>query len=411
LLHDIVRMASGGAIAQAAPLLVTPILTRFYTTTDFGELGVFSTLLMGLSLVVSGRYEIAVPLPEADEDAYDLLSLSLTVTAIASAALLGIGALVLLFAPESALSSLGLTAVVVLGLAPGVMAGSVMQSCSYWLTRTGDFKAVARARSGLGIGIAAASVAFGALGVRHGLVTSMLAGYALTMLAIGAHTWRRLGTLRRMPERARLLAAARGYREFPLLNTPHAALDTLKESATLMIAGGLFGPTVMGLLSQTLRVLRTPMSLIGQAVAQVYYPRAARLEAQGESLEPLTRKTMKGILGVSIPLYLAAFAFGPWFFGAVFGPEWVESGTYARVLAPWLSLVLVLSALSSLPVIKRRQPSALGLNVIETIARFAGILIGGRLGGALGAVAGIAVAGLAIGLVQFAWFRRLARGA
>ncbi|MCE5191384.1 MAG: oligosaccharide flippase family protein [Actinomycetia bacterium] len=407
-LQNVGRLASGTAIAQAAPLLATPILTRLYTPVQFGEYGVFVALLMGLSVVVSGRYEVAVPLPKSDDKAYSLLALSLIVSVMLSAVLAVTGVVASVIVDPKALASLGVTSRTVIMLPVGILFAAVMQSAGYWFTRQGAFRIVALARSLMGIITALAAIALGAVGISSGLIVSVLMGYVVTGSVLLVALIRRTRGMTAGISGASLKAVAREYREFPLLNSPHALLDTARESLTLMLTGALFGPTVLGFLSQTLRVLRAPMSLIGQAVSQVFFPRASRAHAEGTSLAPLTRRTMRGVLAVSVPIYLAVLVAGPWLFSVVFGPTWRQSGVYAQILSPWLALVLVVSSLSTLPIIKRQQPRALAINVVETATRLIALLVGARFAGVRGAIAGIAIAGLLVGMGQLAWYRHLA---
>ncbi len=407
-MRNVGRLASGTAIAQAAPLIAIPILTRLYTPVQFGEYGLFMVLLMGLSLVVSGRYEIAVPLPESDKRAFDLLVLSLLVSVALSALLACAAAGAYFLVGPKALAVAGITSRTIIVLPLGVLFAAVMQSCSYWFTRKGAFKMVARARSLVGVSTALGGIALGAVGVSSGLIVSLVAGYVVTgsilLLALGRSTRGMTTGI----SAGSLRAAAREFREFPLLNSPNALLDTARESLTLMLIGALFGPTLLGLVSQTLRVLRAPMSLIGQAVAQVFFPMASRLHAEGKSIVALTRRTMRGVLAVSIPTYLVVLLAGPWLFSIVFGPQWREAGVYAQILSPWLALVLVVSSLSMLPIIRRQQPRALLVNVIETFSRLVAVLVGARVAGVTGAIVGIAIAGFAVGMGQLVWYRHLA---
>ena len=66
-------------------MAITPILTRLYTPEDFGLLAVFVALTAILGSISSGRYELAIMLPENDEDSINiaalcfLLSISLSI--------------------------------------------------------------------------------------------------------------------------------------------------------------------------------------------------------------------------------------------------------------------------------------------------------------------------------------------
>jgi O-antigen/teichoic acid export membrane protein len=404
--HNVIQLATGTAIAQIAPLLVTPLLARLYSPTQFGEFGIFSTFLLGLSIIASGRYEIAVPLPESNRTSFDLVVLSVLISVTFSlliAAIVGLSRSL----GGGVATILGLRENAMLLLPVGVLLASVMQSCSYWLTRNGRFTVVARARSTHGLLTAGSAVMMGALGLSAGLLVSVLVGYLAGAAVLAAAVVTTDGKRIREIKVVRLWQALKDFREFPFFNGSNALMDAVRESGTLVVFSVLFGTASTGFLTQTLRILRAPVSLLGQAVAQVYFPAVGKAQAEGRSVRELTARTIKSILAVAVPLYLVILVSGPWLFSLVLGEEWVTSGVYARILSPWLALVLVLSSLSLLPVARKVQHKALGLNAIETTARFVGLFVGGRLGGPVGAVMGMAVGGLATGGVQLAWYWRL----
>ncbi len=64
--------AGYGVIAPVAGLLAAPILTRLYSPAEFGVLGTFAAVMAAALSLVNLRYEVAVPLPQKDEEAYSL---------------------------------------------------------------------------------------------------------------------------------------------------------------------------------------------------------------------------------------------------------------------------------------------------------------------------------------------------
>jgi len=406
---DVAHMMTGTAVAQALPLLVTPILARQYAPEQFGEFGVFTTLVLGLSLVVSGRYEIAVPLPRCPGRAFRLFSLSVLLAIASSALLAALCAWVLVAGASDSLPA-SLTDFTLVVLAPAVLISSLAQSCSYWLTRSGRFRAIAFARAAQGVSTAASGVAFGAFGIAHGLVWSLLLGQSVSLLIAAAAVVRHDRYRIRRIRFNGLRGAARAYREFPLVNAAHAGVDTIRDSGTLLIFSALFGTAAAGQLTQAMRILRAPMSLIGQSVAQVMFPRVSATVASGQSPTGVVKPVATTIAAVSAVFYSIVFLAGPWLFTTVLGDEWAEAGTYARILAPWLAVVLVASTLSLLPVIFRRQTAALALNVGDTALRLTGLVVGSLLG-PIGAVTGLTVTGLMAGSIQLVWYRALVRNA
>ena len=56
-------MMSGTLVAQILLICVTPILTRLYTVEDFGNLSVFMSILSMLTVGSTGKFELAIVLP------------------------------------------------------------------------------------------------------------------------------------------------------------------------------------------------------------------------------------------------------------------------------------------------------------------------------------------------------------
>ena len=75
--RHVVTLASGTAMGQLLLVLALPVLTRLYSPADYGALAVYSATLTVLLVLVSLRFEVAIPLPEDDQVAGSLLALSL----------------------------------------------------------------------------------------------------------------------------------------------------------------------------------------------------------------------------------------------------------------------------------------------------------------------------------------------
>jgi len=69
LLRATLTLLAGGALAQALPLLLGPLLTRLYSPQDFGAFHLFAAVATNLAVVACGRYEFALPLARAANEA------------------------------------------------------------------------------------------------------------------------------------------------------------------------------------------------------------------------------------------------------------------------------------------------------------------------------------------------------
>ena len=76
MLRATLTLLAGGALAQALPLLLGPLLTRLYSPEEFGAFHLFSAVAVNLSVVACARYEFALPMVRHEQEARDLLRLS-----------------------------------------------------------------------------------------------------------------------------------------------------------------------------------------------------------------------------------------------------------------------------------------------------------------------------------------------
>ena len=68
-MRDILVLTSGVGLSQLIPLLLLPILTRFFSPTEFGVLAVYMAIVQLLAISSTFRLEMAVILPKKDTDA------------------------------------------------------------------------------------------------------------------------------------------------------------------------------------------------------------------------------------------------------------------------------------------------------------------------------------------------------
>ena len=62
-------LTSGVSFSQLIPLLLLPVLTRFFSPTDFGVLAIFMAIIQLIAISTTLRLEMAIVLPKKDTDA------------------------------------------------------------------------------------------------------------------------------------------------------------------------------------------------------------------------------------------------------------------------------------------------------------------------------------------------------
>jgi O-antigen/teichoic acid export membrane protein len=389
LLRASLTLAAGGALAQALPLLLGPLLTRLFTPAEFGIFHLFAAVAANLGVVACGRYEFALPLAQDESEAHALRRLALRLLA-ATTGLCALGAAGWFWAGAGAW---------VAWLPLAVAAAGALSLATLWATRAQRFRALAAARvlqyGGAALAQATAGWAgAGVTGLIAAPIAAALAATALLRLPLGSGGSTAGG----------LRDAALRHRAFPLLNTPHAFAGALQDTLSVALIAAALGPSAAGFWGLALRYLKAPATLVGGAVSQALYPKLAEAGAT-----PAARRAVRRVMALlallATPLVVALWLGAPWAFAVFFGSEWQEAGELARALSLYIGLHFVASPLGVVTMAWRAQGWALKLALAGQVVFVAALALGLQQGGLRGA--GWAVSG-AMALYFGFYFWRLA---
>jgi len=386
LLRATLTLMAGGALAQALPLLLGPLLTRLYTPTQFGLYHLFAAVAANVAVVACARYEHALPLARDDAEAHALVALCRWIL-LAVMAFSAIGAVGW---------ALSIGALWPLWLPAAVGAFGWLSLATLVAVRAQRFGALATSRVLQHGGGAALQAAAGAAGAGlGGLVVAPIAA------ALAAAAWLRprLGQGWKV-SRSAMKAVAQRHRDFPVLNTPHAFLGALQDTLAVALIAAWQGPAAAGFWGLALRYLKAPATLVGGAVSQALYPALAAGGAATEEGRSAVRRVMRTLALLALPLVLALWLFAPAAFAGAFGEAWREAGELARALALYIGVHFVASPLSVATMAWGAQAWALKLSLVGQTLFIAALASGLAIGG-LNAAGWAVSAAMA---VYFGWF-------
>lgn len=390
-------------MAQVLTMLAYPILMRLFDPTDFGLFALFGAIVMTVSVTASWRYELAIVLARSEEEAVNLLALSMAVVLGMSL----LSALVLVVAGGPLLRSFGVEDVenmdgLLFWLPLGIFCAASYTVMSYWATRYKLFKRLSLSNVFRSAGVAGAQMGLGFLGMgAPGLVLGQIAGQVVAVLALSTQIilrdWRRMIRVVGLGEMLRL---AKVHRDFALYNMPRALLNSTTISVPSILLTAFFGPHVAGLYWFAYRLLEMPMTLLGDATRRVFYQRAVELAHQGKELSAVFLRTSGGLALIAAPPAVLLALAGPWMFGLVFGQAWQESGVYMQWLVIWWFMRFVnLPSIMLVPVLGL-QRAFLMLEAAAIVPRFLVIPFAALYADAHAAIAGYAAVGFAFHLTS-----------
>lgn len=396
-------LLTGTSIAQLVPILLTPVLSRLFTPEEFGVFAFYSSLVTFLSIFATGRYELAILLPKEQKDAVNILGLSFLVlisftilTSLLSFFLSGY-----LFSFER-IRVLG----VWLYLIPLLVffLGGV-NIFTAWNNRNKKFGITSLSKitmygsdgvSSALIGFNKNAVAFNWESIKsvfskshiisskfgwhfQGLILSKFIGLFASFLYLGGLFFKNQRHLLKDISKSEMKSMSKIHRDFPRINMLHALTDELKTSGLSLIILTFFFERILGIYNMTYRILRAPLSIIGTSFSQVFYQNAAEKYANKELITPFVKRTTQKLFLIGLPLFVLIFLFAPVVFTFVLGEKWSEAGVYARYLTPWLFVNFVVSPVSQLAIILKKQFAFWMINLFSNILIFVAILLAGTI--------------------------------
>lgn len=364
--RHILTVFSGTFVAQVFSFLILPFLAILYTPVEMGIRGVFLAVHATFAIAMNGGYELAIMLPEKDEETNRLLGLSLVLALVLSLfiaslmALLGSWFWKFIETPEL----IAWQYLLVLSL----LFEGLNQPLRIYVNRFKHYKVLTYSKMAQPMVGGLCMLALGYLGWGfEGLVLGGVIGQLAAMLILVGDGFL---ILKKYPinwSPGALRGVAITYQDFPKKGMGSGWLNVLSSQLPMYILPATFGKEVTGHFHLAQKALMMPFAMVGKAVGDVFYEQASKAKARGQkSLERLTRQTFKYLgLGALIPAVLV-MAFAPAVVNWFPDPEWHAAGGYMRWLMPWVYTTLLAIPLSFIMDVERR----LGFQLLYQVASF-----------------------------------------
>lgn len=352
--RNVITLMTGTALAQALPIAITPILTRMYTPDEFGVFAVYIAICSILAVLVTGRYELAIIVPEHDEDAINIMALSIGLSFIISLSLLMI---ILLVGGEIA-RLLGSTSIgnwlYFVPLTTLVM--GCYQSLNYWANRRSYYKRMATSRVLQTASTSTIQLSTGLLKTGPlGLILGQFFGQLISVIFLARSVFSQEKEQISKINKKKIRKVAKRYNNFPKYLIAAHGFNTGSSQSPVLLLSGLFATSVSGLYMLTNRVLSAPIALVATAIGEVFRQQASKEYAQTGQCKAIYLQTIKKLTLLSVIPFTVLFVFSEEIFSLVFGKDWVEAGVISKILMPVFFLRFISTPLSSMFMIAEAQ--------------------------------------------------------
>jgi O-antigen/teichoic acid export membrane protein len=367
VLASILLILKSSVFVQILLFALSPIITRLYTPSDFGLYTVYFSLLSLFSMIVSLRYDIAIPVPKANIRALYLMVIALICMAFLSSVvfLICVGFdknIAALFKQQNLINYLMI-------LPFGLIVVGVYNIVTYYSVRSCLFSLIARAKIFQGLGMILTQLLLGLAALRSlGLILGTLVGHASGALVILWSYKKNRKAFFKLINGRYIAKIAKRYYKFPLYSTPAILINSLGMYLPAIIFSMLYGSIVAGWYGLVLQAVAAPLGLIGQAVGQVYTGQGANLKNQGNisQLRTLYLKIMLISFSVAFPFVIILFFFGASIFSFIFGQIWYDAGYFSQILSFMLLIEFSVVGPSQNLALLERQDLNLYWNILFT---------------------------------------------
>lgn len=378
---NVLKLTSGSVIAQGLGILVAPILTRLFAPEAFGVAALFTSIAAVVGVVACLRYELAIMLPKTDEEAANLLGLSVFFTFVIST----ITALIILLAGNFITALLDTpTLKPYLWMIPiAVFVNGLFLAFNYWNSRTKHFGKLSIARVVRSVTTQATRLGGGFAGFVSGgiLIAGDVLGYLVSTTILCSQIWRDNRRLFKGNIRwARMVAGLKRYKKFPIYSIWSALLNTASQQLPILFLAYFFSPKIVGFFALGRQMLNLPINLIGQAIGQVFFQKAADAHHRTGDLPKVVEEVFKRLVSLGIFPLLLLTLIGKEVFSVMFGARWAEAGSYVQILALWTFLQFISSPISTLYVVFEKQGFGLFFDTLLFVTRATSLIIGGMSG-------------------------------
>ena len=352
LLKNTSVLVSGTIVAQLVPILLQPILRRYFSPESFGVYSVYTSLLGIFVAVSSIKYDQAIVLPRNDKEAENVLALSLFI----NIAFCVVSAAIVVLFSDSLLGVLNISERYrsVLYLVPlGIFLISTFQIFNYWLIRKKAFLAISTnkfVRRGVE---GFAQIIFAFVKNAKGLVVGDVFGQIGNVLVTICQSVKKGFKFEHL-SLSKIRYVARKYSEFPKYNLVPGFMSACSFLLPAIMINKFYTSEYAGYFDLSKLLLSIPMALVASAVSSILLQKVSDKFTRNESVIVDLKQIAVLVFTIAFVEIVTVVLLGETLFCFCFGQEWLLSGEISKILVWSYALNFITSSFTSVFVSLRK---------------------------------------------------------
>ncbi|WJC94200.1 type 8 capsular polysaccharide synthesis protein Cap8K [Staphylococcus aureus] len=362
---DSFLMILSSGIAQVILIITTPIITRLYSPTEFGEFTIFSNIAMILIPIINARYDLLIVNTKNDRSANILSQISFLISLLILLILISIFAISAWLYPNFILDFIFIIIMLFLVSLTNIFTNYLNKERKYKvLSLINVFRAGSMALLQIIFGL----LALGSLGLIIGFSLSYIAG-----ITLGYKTFKKHFNIVRDKEETKALFLEN--KNQLVYSTPSILLNSLSFSVVVFFIGILYTNTEVGIYGMAIRVLGIPVTIISLGLSKIFMQQANDYYIEYGNFRNLLLKFSSILVIVSIILYVPLYLFSEELVNILLGHSWVDAITVIKIVIPLFVIRLIVSTVSLSVIVLQKQQLELILQALFLIGTTATFVI------------------------------------
>lgn len=354
---DSFLMILSSGIAQVILIITTPIITRLYSPTEFGEFTIFSNIAMILIPIINARYDLLIVNTKNDRSANILSQISFLISLLILLILIPIFAISAWLYPNFILDFIFIIIMLFLVSLTNIFTNYLNKERKYKvLSLINVFRAGSMALLQIIFGL----LALGSLGLIIGFSLSYIAG-----ITLGYKTFKKHFNIVRDKEETKALFLEN--KNQLVYSTPSILLNSLSFSVVVFFIGILYTNTEVGIYGMAIRVLGIPVTIISLGLSKIFMQQANDYYIEHGNFRNLLLKFSSILVIVSIILYVPLYLFSEELVNILLGHSWVDAITVIKIVIPLFVIRLFVSTVSLSVIVLQKQQLELILQALFLI--------------------------------------------
>ena len=374
---NVIAVFTASVVSQFLPLITAPILTRIYSPSDYGILGILISIVSIFSVFVTLSYANVIVTAKDDDESTNVVALCIKITIWVSLIILLIT--IVGFKLISHWFNLTDQKKYLLIVPISVFLGGLSTIFGLVANRYQLFKILSRNRV---VGVIISAIFSITIGYFTNIIV-LIIGYLITQIVNSFFIMYKIYKKIILPSIPALLKyntkdVSKKYINFPKYVLPSDFINIFSNQIPVLVISSFAtnAQSSVGHYNMSNRMLGLPISLVSSSIGDVFKQRAAHDYHHYGTCRPIFMKTFKTLLITSILPFSIITIWGSVLFAFVFGEKWREAGTYTQILGIMFFFRFIVSPLTYIFFVANRQRLDFILHLLFVVIGFCSIYIG-----------------------------------